>query len=114
ELVSLLWGLSGSDIAYNAVSLYGHPAVANANGVGAYTYNNGPDTIASYNSGMLNPPPGPYRPQFEDFSSNGGNLAFYFDANNNRLASPSIRQKPEFSACDGVDTSFFGSDSDND
>lgn len=105
--------LSGPYIAYNAPAMFGHPTAANANAVGAYVYNNGPDTIPSYNPGMLNPPPGPYRPALEDFSSNGGNLATYFDANGNRLANPVIRQKPEFCAADGVDTSFFGSDSDN-
>jgi hypothetical protein len=110
--------ISGPDIAYSATSMFGHPTAANANGIGAYAYNNGPDTIANYNSGMANPPPGPYRPQLEDFSSNGGNITIYFDNNGNRLATPSVRQKPELSACDGVDTSFFpagsGNDYDND
>ena len=110
--------ISGPDIAYSATSMFGHATAANANGIGAYDYNNGPDTIANYNSGMANPPPGPYRPQLEDFSSNGGNINIYFDKNGNRLVTPSVRQKPELSACDGVDTSFFpagsGNDSDND
>jgi hypothetical protein len=106
--------LSGPYIAYNATNMFGHTTAANANAVGAYVYNVGPDTIASYNSGETNPPPGPYRPALEDFSSTGGSLAFYFDASGNRLANPVIRQKPEFSAADGVDTSFFPSGSGND
>jgi hypothetical protein len=106
--------ISGPDIAYSATSMFGHTTAANANGIGAYAYNNGPNTIANYNSGMANPPPGPYRPQLEDFSSNGGNITIYFDNNGNRLATPSVRQKPELSACDGVDTSFFPSGSGND
>src|SRR5438045_9565471 len=48
----------------------------------------------------------------------GGSLPFYFDGQGQRLASPQFRQKPEFAAADGVDTSFFptdaGADYDND
>ena len=50
----------------------------NANAVGAYNYSNNSDTIANYNSGQANPPPGPYRPALEDFSSTGGNITIYF------------------------------------
>jgi hypothetical protein len=106
--------LSGPDITYNATAMFGHPTAANANAVGAYEYNTGPDMTPNYNPGMLNPPPGPYRPALEDFSSTGGSIPLYFDANGNRLVNPDIRQKPEFCAADGVDTSFFGSDFDND
>jgi hypothetical protein len=110
--------LSGLDIAYNANAMFGHPTAANANAIGAYVYSNTPDTTPSYNPGNLNPPPGPYRPVLEDFSSNGGSIAIYFDANGDRLTNPNIRQKPEFSACDGVDTTFFppgsGQEYDND
>lgn len=105
--------LSGPYIFYNSTATFGHPTAANANGVGAYVYSNTPDTTPSYNPTGLNPPPGPYRPALEDFSSTGGSLSFYFDSNGNRLASPNVRQKPEFCAADGVDTSFFGSDYDN-
>src|SRR5207253_917250 len=88
-----------------------------ANGVGAYFYNLLSKTNPSYNSSGANPPPGPYRPALEDFTSNGGALAFYFDASGNRLTTPEIRLQPKFSAVDGVDTSFFppgGTDDDND
>ena len=106
--------ISGPDIAYSAISIFGHPTAANANAVGAYKYNTGPDFTPNYNPGMLNPPPGPYRPALEDFSSTGGSIPFYFDANGNRLVNANIRQKPEFCAADGVDTTFFGSDFDHD
>jgi hypothetical protein len=106
--------LSSSYIVHDAISIFGHAAAVNANAVGAYVYNDGPDTIPSYNSGHVNPPPGPYRPARESFSSTGGNLSFYFDPNGIRLVTPNIRPKPEFSACDGVNTSFFGDDNDND
>jgi hypothetical protein len=112
--------LSGPDITYSVATIFGHPTAVNANGVGAYNYNYKNDstvTFPSFNPSMLNPPPGPYRYQLEGFSSNGGNITIYFDNNGNRLANASVRQKPEFSACDGVDTSFFpgpGNDSDHD
>jgi hypothetical protein len=109
--------LSSPYITYNATNMFGHPTATNANAVGAYVYNTGPNTTVSYNSGGVNPPPGPYRPALEDFTSTGGSMAFYFDADGNRIP-PVIRQKPEISATDGVDTSFFpsgsGNDSDND
>jgi hypothetical protein len=106
--------LSGPYIAYNATNMFGHPTAANANAVGAYVYNTGPNTTVSYNSGEANPPPGPYRPGLEDFTSTGGSLAFYFNSGGTRLTNPVIRQKPEISAADGVDTSFFPSGSGND
>jgi len=45
----------------------------------------------------------------EDFSSGGGATQI-FDDNGNRLAQPRFLQKPDISAVDGVDTSFFGID----
>ncbi|PZR76948.1 MAG: hypothetical protein DLM73_00995 [Chthoniobacterales bacterium] len=102
----------------NVISLFGHPAAANANAVAAYVYSNKPDVVANYNPGKSNPPPGPYEPALESFNARGGSLPFYFNAQGQRLASPDIRLKPEFAAADGVDTSFFpidaGSDYDND
>jgi hypothetical protein len=49
-------------------------------------------------------------------------MSFYFNSSGTRLPSPDVRPKPEFSACDGVNTSSFpvpfpappSSDSDND
>jgi hypothetical protein len=110
--------LSGPQIALNAITTAGHPTAKHANGVGGYVYNLLAQINPSYNSAGLNPPPGPYRPALERFTSNGGALAFYFDASGTRLATPDIRLEPKFSAADGVDTSFFppdtGNDADND
>ena len=99
--------LSGPNIATNAITTAGHATAKHANGVGAYVYNLLAQTNPSYNQNGLNPPPGQYRPTLEDFTSNGGALAFYFDPSGNRLTTPDIRLEPKFSAADGVDTSFF-------
>ena len=45
----------------------------------------------------------------EPFSSGGGTPIF-FDISGNRFGTPVIRRKPEIVAPDGVDTTFFGSD----
>ena len=117
RLISFGQGLITAHTTDNVISLFGHPAAADANSVAAYIYNNMPDRIPNYNPGQTNPPPGPYEPALEGFSAKGGNLPFYFNAQGQRLASPEIRLKPELAAVDGVDTSFFppgAADYDND
>ena len=46
----------------------------------------------------------------ESFTSLGGALPFLFSPTGVALATPELRQKPNITATDGTDTSFFGSD----
>jgi hypothetical protein len=110
--------VTGPSLSTNVITLFGHPTATNANAIAAYVYNNTPNVVANYNPGKTNPPPGPYEPAPESFNALGGSLPFYFNSAGQRLSSPQFRQKPEFAAADGVDTSFFptdaGADYDND
>jgi hypothetical protein len=74
-------------------NIYGHPAAASAIAVAAYAFN-------------WKPTP-PYLPQLDNYTSPGPAI-IYFDQNNNRLASPETRLKPEVAGIDGVLTDFFG------
>ena len=65
---------------------FGHSAAAGANSVAAYSM---------------------FRPNLpEDFTSPGP-ATIYFDTNNNRLATPQVRLKPDMAAADGANNTFF-------
>jgi hypothetical protein len=65
---------------------FGHSAAAGANSVAAYAM---------------------FRPNLpEDFTSPGP-VTIYFDTNNNRLATPQFRLKPDIAAADGANNTFF-------
>ena len=65
---------------------FGHSAAAGANSVAAYAM---------------------FRPNLpEDFTSPGP-VTIYFDTNNNRLATPQVRLKPDIAAADGANNTFF-------
>jgi Subtilase family len=91
---SQLYGKYFQPAPLTVPNIFGHPAAASAIAVAAYAFNWRPTL--------------PYLPQLENFTSPGPSI-IYFDQNNNRLASPQTRLKPEVAGVDGVLTTFFGS-----
>ena len=82
-------------------TIFGHANAAAAEAVGAVRYSNTPAFGVS-------------PPVLESFSSSG-TTPILFDLSGNRLATPDARSdKPEIIAPDGVDTTFFGTDTDGD
>ncbi len=89
--VSQQFGSAGGTIY---PTTFGHPAAAEAIGVGAVPYYGAPPFTS----------PSPIRS--EVFSSLGP-VNIFFDPNGNRLSASQLRLKPDLSAPDGVNTSFF-------
>jgi subtilisin family serine protease len=80
--------------ATNSPTLQGHPGATGAAAVAAAFF---PQT----------PRCGTTPAVLESFSSAGGE-PILFDATGSRLGAPDVRQKPDFSGPDGINTSFFG------
>lgn len=80
--------------ATNSATIQGHPGAAGAAAVGAAFYFDTPRC-------------GTTPAVLESYSSQGG-APILFDTSGNRLATPIIRQKPDFVGPDGVNTTFFG------
>ncbi|MBX7166789.1 MAG: tandem-95 repeat protein [Pirellulales bacterium] len=80
----------------NSSTLFGHPNAAGAAGVGAAWY---VDTPAF----------GTSPPELESFSSAGGTPIFFTPTGD---PINEVRNKPDFTAVDGTDTTFFGFDAD--
>ena len=92
---------------FDQAQIYGHAAAEDAMAVAAVDYRE------IDQNGNFTAPNG--RLDVEPFSSKGGQLPFYFDAQGNPLpGAPVFRFKPEMTAPDGTNTTFFGSDSEPD
>ncbi len=81
---------------FDKPTIIGHPNAGGANAVGAAPY-------------FLTPAFGFEQPVPESFTSLGG-LPILFDEDGNRYETPLVRNKPEFTAPDGTNTTFFGGD----
>ena len=87
-------GSTIESFATGSATIQGHPGAAGAAAVGAAFYF---DTPAC----------GTTPAQLESFSSEGG-APILFDTAGARLATPIVRQKPDFVGPDGVNTTFLG------
>ena len=65
---------------------FGHSAAAGAN------------SVAAYDS---------FRPNIPEYFTSSGPVTIYYDTNNNRLATPKVRLKPDIAAANGVNNTFF-------
>ena len=87
-------GSSITQFATNSATIQGHHTAATAATVGAAFY-------------FSTPACGTSPAQLESFSSLGG-APTLFDANGTRLATPVVRQKPDFVGPDGANDTFLG------
>jgi len=78
----------------NNATIQGHPGAAGAAAVGAALFFQTP--LCGTTPALLEP------------YSSFGSAPILFDTSGNRLATPVVRQKPDFVAPDGVNTTFFG------
>ena len=96
-------GVGWDTSIFNGPQIYGHAAAEDVIAVAAIDYRE------IDQNGNFAAPAG--RLDVESFSSKGGQLPFYFDAQGNSLpGAPVFRFKPEMTAPDGTNTTFFGSD----
>ena len=98
--IKLAWEDDGAGSTFtnfqptNNATVQGHPGAAGAAAVGAAFFADTP--LCGITPARL-----------EAFSSFGG-APILFDSSGNRLAAPIVRQKPDFVAPDGTNTTFFG------
>jgi subtilisin family serine protease len=88
------------EYATNSSGIFGHAGSASAITVGASNYMNTPKYGQS--------------PALVEYYSSAGGGSILFDAKGNRLSTPVTNKKPDITAPDDVDTTFFGNqDTDN-
>ncbi len=108
ELRILTFHSCGGTIGYeanvfNKMQIGGHAAAAGVAAVGAVFYGE-----ADFNGDVISPA-GVIN--VESFSSLGGDVPIYFSSDGTPVPmAPELRAKPEFSAPDGTNTTFFGND----
>lgn len=90
-------GIVINEWATNDGAMFGHPNAAGAEAVGAAFF-------------MDTPANGTSPPVLQPYSAAGG-TPILFDVAGTRLAAQEVRQKPEITAVDGVNTTFFFDDS---
>jgi subtilisin family serine protease len=92
---------------FGAVQIFGHPAAQGVATVAAVFYGE------LESEGAVTPPLGVI--DVNPFSAGGGEVPIYFAGNGHPLpGGPALRFKPELAAPDGVNSTFFGIDSDYD
>lgn len=98
-LKTVIFGSSNSinEHQTNSGTLFGHANAAGAEAVGAAFFEETPEYLTD-------------PPLLEPYSSRGG-TPILFSTNGARLGSSIVRSKPEITAVDGVNTTFFFSDS---
>jgi hypothetical protein len=72
--------------SYTMPVTFGHSAAAGANSVAAYDV---------------------FRPNVPEYFTSAGPVSIYFNSNNQRLATPQLRLKPDVAAANGVNNTFF-------
>ncbi len=89
-------GMTNVEFPTNSSTIYGHANAFGAATVGATFWDDTPEF-------------GTTPPDVQPYSSVGG-TPIYFDTTGNSYTSPVTRAKPDFTAPDGGNTSFFGTD----
>lgn len=96
KYVSFRSGVTFNEFDTASGTVFGHASASGAEAVGAAAYFSTPEFGTS-------------PPLLESFSS-AGPTTILFDISGTRLGIPEIRDKPEITAPDGTNTTFFGSD----
>jgi len=107
DVLSSFGRLTIDEYDTNSGTSFGHRNVSEAITVGAAAWFNTPDVPSGSNVTPDDPP------VLNEFSSKGG-VPIYFKEDGTRLPSPEFRSKPDVTAPDGGENTFFGSDGDND